>query len=461
MTPAGSGAPAAAPSAGGREVAVLLGSKAAVQALALVKQSLLAYMLLPAGRGAYAVCVTFGSLAGIVVALGCGRSAQYYVMTRQLDVSQGVAAALAVCLLGGAAGMAAGAALIHSGLAFFQKADAGSFRAATLLIPLTAASFAMNMQLEGLKRFRSLAFSLLLQTAAVIAAVLVLVGWLGWGVDGAVLSLALGHLVMTGIAGADLVRNFGLSPAWPRPDALRKVLSLGLREYVAIIGNAVDERLGSLMLGGAAGRAEIGLFAVGHAVMTRAGIVPASVAVPLLPRVAERGGRDLELVAFAIRISFWSVAALLLGWIAVSPWLVPLLLSPAFSAVVPLTWIMSVGVLALSIDHTIVAYFRGTRRPGMFSLAIWGGLGTGLGLFLLLYPLWGLTGAAWAYSGGVVCRCCVLWLLFRRATGLSPAACLLLRRGDLRRVRRSARGLLRGPAAAGGAGRVPLGTREG
>ena len=56
-------------------------------AAGLVTQSLLAYALLPAGRGAYAVCTMFWCLFGILFAPGADRGTQYFMMARKLSIS--------------------------------------------------------------------------------------------------------------------------------------------------------------------------------------------------------------------------------------------------------------------------------------------------------------------------------------------------------------------------------------
>ena len=52
--------------------------------LGLLIEGMLAYTLLPAGRGSYAVCVLFGTLFGLLFTPGAEQGAQYLVT----DVTQ-------------------------------------------------------------------------------------------------------------------------------------------------------------------------------------------------------------------------------------------------------------------------------------------------------------------------------------------------------------------------------------
>lgn len=440
FNPAAPGEPTAA---GREEVAVLLATRGGVLALNILVQGLLAYALLPAGRGAYAVCVWFGGLAGALAALGSGRSAQYFVMTKQFSVSQGTSAAFAFALAGSALAAALSWPLINSDLAYFGNADTDSFYLAMLLIPMSSLALAMVLQLEGLRRFGHIAAFSLLRTTVRASAILVLVWVLDLGVNGALLALALGHLAMIGACLFDLRRNRGLAATLPTWEELRAVFQYAIREYPAQVGRAIDYRVGGLLLGTVAGRADIGLFAASSALIMKANLVQNAVSAYLLPRAASEAAGRPELTAFCARVTLWAVGGLLLLWVAVSSHVVPLLLSQAFAPVVQLTWILSIGVLAYAGAGLFTAYFRATNRPQFFSFAMWFGLAATVALFPVLYPAWGLHGAAWALTGGLLCRSVTLWLMFHRASRLPLSATLLLRRADLTHLRTSALELAR------------------
>ena len=428
ITAAAASEPAAT---GMQEMAVLLVTRGMVLALSVVAQSLLAYALLPEGRGAYAVCVLFGDLAGVIFTLGTARGAQYFVIAKRISVSQGIAAAFAFALIGSAAAVAVAIPLIHSGLSFFRNADTGSFYMALLLIPASAFAYATMLQLEGLRRFGWLAVCSLLRAAVLVTAIVALVWVADWGVNGAVLALALGHLAMIWGGVTELRRHCGLAPEIPSGDGLRQTLRYGLKEYPAKVGQSLEQRIGGLLLGIVAGRAEIGLFTVSNTLMTRFHIISAAVSTYLLPRVAGNDTGKPELAAFCARVTWWTVGGLMLIWVAVSGPLVPLLLSEPFTPVTRLSRIMSIGIAAYAGAEIFAAYFRGTNSPQVFSYAMWLSLGVNVALFFGFYYQWGLSGAAWALTGGLLCRSLMLWVMFQRATGLPVSATLLLRRSDV------------------------------
>lgn len=433
------------PAASGKqEIAVLLATRGMVLALGVLTQSVLAYILMPEGRGAYAVCVLFGDLSGVIISLGTARGSQYFVMSKLVSVSQGVSVVFAFSLAGSAVAILAGLPLIHSDIEFFQNADTSSFYLSLLLIPTSLLTSVVVMQLEGLRRFNRLALFFFLRAVVGTLGILALVWALDYGVNGAVAALALGQAAMVICCVADLRRNCGLEFEMPTREGMRGVLRYGLKEYGARIGQVIDPRMGTLLLGLSAVRpAEIGLYATSSTLISRAHLISAAVAAYLLPRIADDAEGRPELAAFCARATWWIIAALLLVWVAVSTPIVPLLLSEAFAPVTRLTWIMSIGVLAYTGTEIFVAYFRGMNRPQVFSYAMWFGLAVNVAFFYLLYPRWGLYGATWALTAGHLCRSLVLWVVFLRSTRLPASATLLLRRADVAYLWASALSLAR------------------
>lgn len=443
--PAPPPAPSPPPQAasGKQEVAVLLATRGMVLALGVLTQGVLAYILMPEGRGAYAICVLFGDLSGVIISLGTARGSQYFVMSKLVSVSQGVSVAFAFSLVGSAIAILVGLPLIHSGLAFFDNADTSSFYLALTLIPTSLLTSVVVMQFEGLRRFNRLALFFFLRSVVGTLGILILVWALDYGVNGAVTALALGQAAMVICCVADLRRNCGLEFELPTREGMRGVLRYGLKEYGARIGQVIDPRMGTLLLGFVATPAQIGLFATSSTLISRAHLISAAVAAYLLPRIADDEAGRPDLAAFCARATWWIIAALLLIWVAVSTPIVPLLLSEAFAPVTRLTWIMSIGVLAYTGTEIFVAYFRGMNRPQVFSYAMWFGLAVNVALFFLLYPRWGLYGATWALTASHLCRSLVLWIAFLRSTRLPASATLLLRRADVAYLWESAVGLAR------------------
>ncbi len=417
-------------SPGAREVALVFGTRLGVYGFGIVGQSLLAYLLLPAGRGEYAVCIAFGSVLGVISALSAANGGQYFAVAGQINLSRCLCAATGIGLVGGIVAAVAATPLIHSNLAFFQKADSNSFQLALLLVPLISVSYVAELQLAGLRRFAPLARILLLQSFTIVAGVMVLVWTFNQGVDGAILALIAGYVIKLICSLWDLRKACGLRFEMPCASEFRRIFGYGLRYHLAQVGNEIEPRVGVFVLGALAGRADIGLFAAASTIMLRLGFLPSSVAVVLFPRVAKDSKASMAAVGHSLRLVCLATAGAVVAFLAICEPVIRVLLSEAFVPAVPLLWIMAPGIVAYAGSNIFVAYFTGSDRPGVCSSALWMGLVANVATCLLLYPTLGVSSVAWGITVGLAARAVFLAFMFHRATGLSLQSLWLPRRND-------------------------------
>lgn len=412
----------------GEDVSVVFGTLVGVAALGLLIQGLLAYTLLPAGRGAYAVCIVFGTLLGLLFTPGTPQGTQYFVMAKRISVSQGVSAALLIGLVGGSLATVLAIPLIYSDIAFFQQAETHTFLLALVLVPLTSLSLSLDHQLIAHRRFKRWAVFSMLRTVTNVLAILILVWRQGLGVDGAILAFAISHGVMIASCFLDLRRHCGLVFEMPGRLNFIRILGYGLKYHVARIGNAVEPQIGVVVLGVISDQVEIGLFSAAITLMLGFMLISNSVGNVLLPRIAslERSA----LVALCLRLVCAVTAVALLALLALSKPLVHLLLSEAFLPVIPLLWMLAPGIFAYASSGLFMTHFKGVNRPDVCSWATFLGAGVNLGALLLLYPKLGVQAAAWAMTLGMVSRCAFLSIVFRRVTRMTWPAIWLPRPSD-------------------------------
>ena len=402
-------------------------------------QSLLAYTLLPEGRGAYAVCVLFATLLGILLTPGVDAGSQHFVMTKNLTASQAGSVSLVISLVGSGAVMALAVPLIRSDIVFFRKAEPASFYVALALVPCVTFGNAVQHLMAGLRRFRRLAVYSLLQIAANGLALVLLVWGLGAGVRGALLASCMGNLVMIFLSLRHLRKAVGLR--WETPTAVRlmKVLRYGLKYHIARIGSGVDARVGVLLLGLVAQPSEVGLFAVASGVMMNCLVISRSVLAPLLPRTAADEDGRADLVAFGARMATWMTAVVLVGLTVLAVPVVGILFSPAFLDAVPLIKLIAPGILAFAGGNVLTAFFRGVNRPDICSVAVVVGIATNLVVVLLAYPHVGVAAGGWGMTCGLIVRTALLSAAYYRASKSRLGVVWLPQRGDLQRVMTLAR----------------------
>jgi O-antigen/teichoic acid export membrane protein len=383
----------------------------------------------------------FGGIFGVIFTLGTDRAAQYFVMSKEQSLSHAGSVAIIAAVSGSALAVFIGFALIHSTIEFFQKADTTAFAIALVLIPLTVLNTTLELQLAGLRRFARLGLVTVLQTSSTLMFIVALVGVFGLGVHGALLGQVASSLLVAWLLFWDLRTSCGFRLTFPRWPHFRQILSYGGRYYFARIGNMIDAGLGIFIIAMFATREEIGLFAAASALVLKVLVFADSLEAALLPRIAADPAGRIELVGQCVRLSglFTGVAAL--GIVTLSFPLVSILLSPKFISAVPLIWILAPSVIIYGGSQILMAFFRGTGRPGICSLVIWVGLvANGLAL-VVLYPLIGLPAAAWATTIGYASRAIVLFESYRRVSGQRPIDVLRFQRTDLNAMKSLLRGV--------------------
>ena len=445
---------------GAQDVALAFATRVGVVLLGLVVQAMLARMLLPEGRGGYAVCLVFATALGMLLTPGAQQGAQQFVMTREVNVSQAVSCALAICLVGGAVAVAVSLPLIGSGLSYFQKATGTSFHIALALLPITAFALAVEHQLAALRRFGRLATVSLLRMLANVLAVLVFVRLCDLGVGGALWAMVCANGVMIVVCLWDLRRHCGLAFRVPELTPLLKILGYGFRYHIARAAEGLGPHMGVFFLGLWASDAQIGLFAAASALMLGFLLMSNSVGNALLPRIASsrRGSRGLEggeaatvgrpeLVATCLRLVGVATAGALLAMLAVAAPLVRLLFSEAFLPALPVLWLIAPGMVASACAGILMTYFKAVNRPGLCSWAHCVGFAVEICALCLLFPWFGIAAAGCAVTLGMVCRCVHLAIVFRKATGMRWGRIWLPRRADVGFVLAHARSLGGAPLA--------------
>ncbi len=410
---------------------------AGVAVLSFLIQVILSNILRPEGRGAYAVCIVFGTLLGLAFTPGAAQGTQYFVMARHISVSQGVSSAMIIGLIGGGSAVALAIPLIYSDISFFQRAETNTFLLTLLLIPLTVISVSLDHQLVAHRRFRRLAIFSMLRVVVNMLTILIFVWYQRLGVNGAVVSFAIGHFVMVVACLLDLRKHCGLAFEMPRRQNLTRILSYGFKFHIARIGNALEPQIGVVVLGLISSQTEIGLFSTASAFMLAFMLISNSIGKALLPRIAGTG--HTELVALCLRLVSIFTAVPLITFLVLSTPLIGLLLSEAFLPVVPLLWIIAPGILAYAASGILMTHFKGTNLPAICSWAVFLGLCVNLCTLLLLYSKLDVEAAAWAMTAGMICRYLLLMVVYHRTTRVAWLSTWFPRTSDASFLRAASR----------------------
>lgn len=415
---------------GASDSLLLLGARVIAVLAGVGVQSCLAWLLLPAGRGSYAVAVLFSSVVAVIVGVGLDKAVQYYISSSLMSLSAAVANLLALSGLAAATAIPLGLALLQWDLAIWDKADRASLVLMLCFAPLSSLTLSLRWALIGTKRFGQFAISTCLVAVLQFVAVLVFVGLFKWGVNGALLALVLSTIATGAHNVVVLRRRCGLHYQRPTVRGITQLLGYGGKYYLASIGYMANTRIGIVLVAFFLNPEEIGYFAAAVGIVLQAGMISDSVETAVLPRMAQDAPRRAELAGQAARLTFLATG-IPLGLFAIfcRP-MIALLFSKEFLPSVPLVLIVLPGLLLWSAGKILLAYFLSRGTPGVASWTIGVGIAVNAASLLVLLPSYGLSGAAMAMSLGFAARWVVASSAFHKASGVGIRSTWFPKRSD-------------------------------
>ncbi len=414
-----------------RDFGVTVGARGVMLFVGIANQSCLAWVLGPAERGSYAVCLLFATLLSVIFTMGGTVVSTYLVASKKQNISEGVIHAFVYYGSGSALAMLAGFVTMQLPISFFTKASTTSFYLALVSILTGILALALPQLLTAVQDFIWFAVTLGLGSIVNFLCTLTFVWLLSWGVNGALTSV---------IASSSFTVVFTLVLLWKKHDLrwakpsfrnLREMFNYGMRFYVGKITQTLSFQLESVVLSLFATREQIALFSVAALLAGQVMLIPDNLMDVLIPRVSsDRTGRE-ALIAQLARLSSVSCAVLLLVLVVFARPITALLFSPAFLPMVPLVRILAIGLLAWCGCKVFIPYLIGTNHPGMVSGSVASGMVVNLGALLVLLPRIGLVGAAIAMTLGYLVNSCLVLVSFCRLTRMGLVRVWRFSRSDL------------------------------
>lgn len=412
-------------------------------ALLVGVQSCLAWWLGAAGRGEYAVCQLFASFLTILFALGCDDAAIYFVSSERFNISEGVVHSVVCVAVSSCVAIVFGLIVRTLPIGFFAKASQDAFGVALVLVPTELMAITFLQLLTAVHMFRWFAILSIFHIALHLCCVCLFVGWLSWGVEGALLAIIVRDVAIAGIVLVLLCLKCRLRLVKPTFRQLYEMYHYGMRYYFGKISAKVNARLGTLILAFFATTEQIGLFDVAHQLTTKVITVPDILSTVLLPRMCRSGTDRSEMVAKAARMTAVVCGSMLLVLSVLAKPIILILFSREFLAGAPLVRIFSLGVLIRCTCKVFVPYLLGINRPGIVSISVAAGVAANIIALVVLLPAMGLSGAAIANGLGYLVGSYLLACGFVRYSGVRLSEVFRYQSSDFR-IMRPWTGVIRG-----------------
>ena len=265
--------------------------------LAFASGVLVARALGTDGRGAFALFIVSAAIAQMVLGIGFGNAAVYFINKRELALTDVVSAAHVVTL----GSLAITAVAVAAIAPWAGDRILGEHVSPWLLIaavPMLTYASALRVLLQALSRFAAMGVAMVAQPLVMLVLVAadyafgdpsparMVVFWIASNAATAVISL-----VCLGLGSVDVTRV--LRPRW---DVLRKLARFGIQGEAGNVLQLMNYRFDQYVVRGFVGLAGVGIYAVGVSMTEAVWMIANAVAIVLLPRLTA-GGNGAELDA--------------------------------------------------------------------------------------------------------------------------------------------------------------------
>lgn len=451
----------AAQATGGRSflgsVNVVMATYAVDGLLAFATGVLVARALGTDGRGAYGLFVVAAAFGQLVLGLGAGNAAIYYLNKRAMSLRDIVSAAHVIVL-----GAAVVTAVLVAAIApWFGDEILGDEIAAWLLIAAVPALLYMNLMrlvLQGMSRFVDLGIATIGQQALLLALVAIAVATGDPGASRIVLFL----IIASAAAGAYAllrvgVRNVDIAAiARPRWGVISSLARFGVQGEAGNVLQLMNYRLDQYIVRGFVGLSGVGVYAVSASMTEAVFILANAVALVLMPRLTSASADDAAWIAPVASRNTMLIAAAGAGALAVAaPLLIPAAFGAQYRDSVEALWWLLPGTVALAGSKVLTSYIFSQGKPLVNTGITIVSLIVTLVAGFTLIPAFGVNGAAAASSLAYVAHFAAALLAYGSISGKPPLDAVLPRPKDAELYVDAARGLLakfprRATAQAGG-----------
>lgn len=421
-------------STGIKDAGYSFGSRILSLVLTVAGQSCLAWTLGPAGRGSYAVCVLYSTMLALIFELGCDISNTYLVASKKLTLSEGVVQTGLYGIGGSTLAIIAGVFLMRFDWQIFSQAARQDFYIALFSIPIGIFSASYIQLLTAVKRFKAYAILSIGNAFFHLVFMLLFILLFRWGVTGAILSNTATSMLSVIMALIYFKKQFHIHWASPTLAHIKEMFSYGLRYYFGKLSNEMNFQVGAIILAFFAAKEDIGLFSIASMLTTRVMLIPDSLILVLLSRVApDLKGRP-ELVTKSVRLALLICGVILLGIVILISPMVKILFSSEFLPAVPLVRILAIGVWMRCASKLFVPFFLGINKPGTSSMSVAAGALTNVALLWLLFPLLGLVSASIAMAISYAVSSIMLLVAFCRQAEVKLLQVFQYERSDFKEL---------------------------
>ena len=412
----------------GRNIAVSVIFTGGLMALSFVSSVVVARLGGPDARGLLSVGQSFFALVGSIASLGLGYAAtwaigQGYSRREVLGLIHGVTGALFVV-----------GALVAVGIfAWWGGVPASdvALGAAACGAGLWAANYSEYARGYYIAVHRVTAYNLL-QTANLAVFITLNVFLLEDHRNYVLINTILAFVVVGAVAFVSMVRAEGW-PAWPSPRLRKEALPYGIKASLTLTAEYALLRLDALLLAGFVATEQVGIYAIGDQLNHVAAVIPLVIGRMMFAESAlDVDGKVSRVkLGIVVRLVLPLMTVLVLGGAATFWYLIPLVFGEAFRDSYIAFLILMPTAVCKSLQTQFSTYLTGQGHQKRVITAGVAGVAMDVSILLVLVPLIGWTGAAYAKVVGYLVQLFFVVRAYRAHEPEGERLRWILRRDDV------------------------------
>lgn len=385
-----------------RSIGHMSGAKIYSLVLGLISLSITARWLGPEGRGTVAAVMTWVGLFSTIAYLSLGQVALHHAAKEKGKawLGQTFGSLLLVAIV-----MTMLSWIVASACyAFTEGGLFGRVPVLTLVLGFAALPFMIWEQygsslLVAMDKLSIYNRAQIVGKTASFVLIFILILWLTWGVNGALLAALIGQLI-TAIAGTSVLLSLAETKVRPEKETLKKLLSGGSKLHFNAVGAFLFTSTDILIIQHYSGAEQTGLYQFAMQLIGIMLIIPQSASMVLYSKITKYGPdaawkfNKHVLVVLTLGMAGVAVVAAILA-----PYLIPLVAGQKFMPSVHIFHLLLFVLLGQTVSIIMASQWIGR---GLFWHASAITLIVGIlnvGANFLLIPSYGMYGAAWAAIG--------------------------------------------------------------
>lgn len=272
-----------------------------------------------------------------------------------------------------------------------------------------------------------------------LLSIIIFVGFLGWNIKGALLSIILSNLmaiiIYLGFNGVALPRF--KTKAIP-VEVIRSLVGYGILYALAFLVTRLNHKIDILILKRMSDIAEVGFYSLGANVAETIWQVPIAVGVVLMTRSANQSNERVATgeVCASLRVSLLLVLFAAIILYLAAPLLVTLLFGERYSASIPIIRTILPGILFFVILKILNSQFVGSGKPQLTLIALLPSLLINIVLNILFIPSYKGIGAAMATNISYFSASFLLLLVYSRIFNTGFLEIFRYRKSDFAFIRK-------------------------